>query len=177
MKLEPAGIEGALRILPEPVRDERGFFARTFCARALEEAGHAFQVAQANISHNQHAGTLRGLHFQAEPEPDPKIVRCERGAIWDVAVDLRPASPTYLQWTAAELTAQNGHALLIPAGCAHGFITLTADTQVLYLMGAFYRPELARGVRWNDPAFAIDWPRPPEVMSERDRGWPDYRPA
>lgn len=176
MMLSSTSIDGVLRIELEPARDERGFFARSFCTQTLTEAGHPFSVCQTNISFNANAGTLRGMHFQAEPHPDPKIVRCERGAIFDVAVDLRPASKTYMQWTGAELTAENGSALLIPSGCAHGFISLTDNSQVLYLMGAPYKADLARGVRWNDPAFGIEWPAQPTTINPRDAAYPDYRP-
>lgn len=166
-----------MRIDLTPIRDERGFFARTFCAATLADAGIQFEVSQANVSHNLKAGTLRGMHYQAEPQPDPKIVRCEHGTIFDVAVDLRPASPTYLKWTGSKLSADNGAALLIPVGCAHGFISLTDHSQVLYFMGAPYVPDLARGVRWNDPAFGIKWPMMPTAMHPRDASYPDYQPG
>lgn len=176
MKLNPTGIDGVIRIDLQPTEDDRGFFARTYCAQTLNDAGHPFAISQTNISYNTKAGTLRGMHFQAQPHPDPKIVRCERGAIFDVAVDLRPTSSTYLGWTGLELTAENGSALLIPAGCAHGFISLTDNSQVLYMMGAPYHPELARGVRWDDPAFGIDWPITPTTINPRDTAYPDYSP-
>jgi len=154
--------------------DERGFFARAFCEMEMADAGCPFQVIQSNISFNVTKGTLRGLHYQDFPRPDPKIVRCIRGGIWDVAVDLRPNSATYLKWYGAELTADNRKGLVIPPGCAHGFITLTDDAEVLYLMGETYVPELARGVRWDDPAFGIEWPITPVSMHERDANYPDY---
>jgi len=176
VKLIPTTVDGVIRIDLEPIADERGSFARAFCAKTLADAGHPFEIVQANLSHNLKAGTLRGMHFQKAPTPDPKIIRCERGSIFDVAVDLRPKSPTYLKWTGTELSAGNGSALLIPAGCAHGFITLTDDSQLLYLMGAPYVAELATGVRWDDPSFGIEWPRKPAVIAERDATYPDYEP-
>ena len=175
MNLTETNVDGVLLINVAPLKDARGFFARSFCSDILAKAGHPFKIAQENISFNTHVGTLRGLHYQAEPAGDPKIVRCERGKIWDVAVDLRPGSSTYLQWTGANLSAENVTAMLIPAGCAHGFISLKAATQVLYLMGEPYAPERARGVRWDDPTFKIDWPAAPSVMSDRDATYPDYK--
>ena len=175
MKLSATNIQGVVRIDIAPIGDCRGFFARSFCEETLADAGHPFKVVQTNVSFNSSVATLRGLHYQDEPAGDPKIVRCERGTIWDVAVDLRPTSPTYLKWTGANLSAENGAALLIPEGCAHGFITLVASTQVLYMMGTKYIPDLARGVRWNDPTFNIEWPLSPVILSDRDAGYPDFR--
>jgi len=174
MRIETTAIPGVLALATDAHGDERGSFARIFCERELAEAGVVFSVRQANISRNRQRGTLRGLHFQAEPGPEPKIVRCLRGAAWDVAVDLRPDSPGFRRWTGHELSADNLRALYIPPGCAHGFITLTDDCELLYLMGAFYDPGLQRGVRWNDPAFAIDWPLAPAVIAARDAGYPDF---
>lgn len=174
MELTDTTVAGVVRIDLAPIRDQRGFFARCFCVATLARAGHPFSVVQANVSFNEKAGTLRGLHYQAEPVGDPKIVRCERGAIWDVVVDLRPHSPSYLAWVAETLTADNGVAFLVPAGCAHGFISLEDASQVHYLMGAPHVPELARGVRWDDPAFAIAWPMAPRIIAERDAGYPDH---
>ncbi len=142
----------------EPHTDERGFFARSFCADDFDAAGIAMTVVQANISRNSRRGTLRGLHYQAEAAPEPKLVRCTAGRIFDVAVDLRPASSSFCRWTGHELDADSHNGLYIPAGCANGFLTLSDDAEVTYLMGAGYAPELARGVRWIDPAFAIAWP-------------------
>ncbi len=176
MKITPTKLEGVMHIGLTPIEDERGFFARSFCAASLAEAGHSFEVVQANLSYNHKAGTLRGMHYQADPQPDPKIVRCEQGAIFDVVVDLRPKSPSYLKWTGSELTADNGNALLVPAGCAHGFISLVDESKVLYLMGAPYVAELARGVRWDDPAFDIQWPMAPATINPRDASYPDYQP-
>ena len=175
MKLIRTTIEGVVKIDIEPFYDNRGFFARSFCEETLTLAGHPFKVVQTNISFNKETGTLRGLHYQDKPVEDSKIVRCERGAIWEVALDLRPQSKTYLGWTATELYANKGCALIIPKGCAHGFITLEPTTQVLYMMGAPFVEELARGVRWNDPTFNIQWPMPPTVISNRDANYPDYK--
>lgn len=174
MKITPTKVDGVMLLDLEPIKDDRGYFARAFCADTLASAGHAFEIQQTNLSYNAKKGTLRGMHYQAEPTPDPKIVRCERGRIFDVAVDIRPSSPTYLSWTGTELNDTNGRSLLIPAGCAHGFMSLSDNTQVLYLMGAPYVSELARGIRWNDPTFAIDWPHQPSVISERDATYADY---
>lgn len=174
MIITPTAIEGVAHLDIDPHRDERGFFARSYCPQELADAGYDFNLSQANVSYNARKGTLRGLHYQAAPTPDPKIVRCERGSIWDVALDLRPHSKTYLQWTGAELSEANGRAQIIPAGCAHGFISLEDDSQVLYLMGAAYVADLARGVRWNDPAFSIDWPLMPEVIGDRDANYPNF---
>lgn len=175
MRIEGLAIQGSALVEIEPIRDERGFFARTFCEKEFKDAGLDFRVVQSNLSQNAASATLRGLHYQAQPVPDPKLVSCVRGAIFDVCVDLRPDSPTYCQWVGQELTAENCRALFVPQGCAHGFITLTDDTMVHYQMGAFYDPDLARGVRWDDPAFSISWPIAPAHMSKRDRTYPDLR--
>lgn len=175
MNLSETKVDGVIRIDISPIADNRGFFARSFCKQTLAEAGFAFDIIQCNLSFNEQAGTLRGMHYQAAPTADPKIVRCEQGTIFDVAVDLRPTSPSFLGWTAAELSGENGSALLIPAGCAHGFISLTDNTQVQYFMGAPYVADLARGVRWNDPAFAIEWPLQPSVIAARDTAYPDFK--
>lgn len=161
----------------EPLADERGSFARSFCADEFAAAGIAMTVVQTNISRNTRRGTLRGMHYQAEPAPEPKLVRCTAGRIFDVAVDLRPDSPSFCRWTAVELNAEAHNGLFVPAGCAHGFLSLNDNTEVTYLMGAAYVPESARGVRWNDPAFAIAWPFEPETMSEKDAAYPDFDPA
>jgi dTDP-4-dehydrorhamnose 3,5-epimerase len=150
-------------------------FARTYDAAAFAAAGLPTEWPQCNTSWNPRKGTLRGLHFQVAPRPDPKLVRCTRGRIFDVAVDLRPDSPTFRRWTSAELSEDNRVTLAIPAGCAHGFLTLEEGCEVFYMMGEVYVPELASGVRWNDPAFAIKWPAEPVTMSEKDMRWPDFR--
>jgi dTDP-4-dehydrorhamnose 3,5-epimerase len=169
---EPAGV---VIIEPERVEDERGFFARSFCAREFAARGLDPRVAQCNVSFNRTRGTLRGLHFQHPPHTETKLVRCTRGALYDVAVDLRPDSPTFLVHIAVELSARNGRMLYVPEGFAHGFQTLEDDTEVFYQMSAAFSPDAAGGVRWNDPAFAIEWPLEVSAISERDRTYPDFR--
>ncbi|HEY4265273.1 MAG TPA: dTDP-4-dehydrorhamnose 3,5-epimerase family protein [Micropepsaceae bacterium] len=177
MKLTPIGIAGAFAIAIEPRCDERGYFARLYCCETLRRAGATFgTIRQTSISFNAERCTLRGLHFQAEPAPEGKIVRVSRGRIFDCFVDLRRDSPTHRHWFGTELSAEAQNALLIPPGCAHGFLTLEDNCAVEYMMDADYVPELARGCRWNDPAFGIVWPEMPRAMSERDRTWPDYAP-
>ncbi len=154
--------------------DDRGFFARTWCEREFRDHGLNPKIVQCSVSFNERAGTLRGLHYQAEPHAEDKLVRCTRGAIYDVVLDLRPDSSTFTKWVGRELTAVNRHALYVPRGCGHGFITLQDQTEVLYQMSEFYFPESARGVRWNDPAFGIEWPGTTEVISERDRSYEDF---
>jgi dTDP-4-dehydrorhamnose 3,5-epimerase len=163
-------------IEPERLGDERGWFARTFDAKEFEARGLNPEVVQCNASYNEHEGTLRGLHYQAAPHGESKLVRCVRGAIFDVAVDLRPQSPTYCRWHGVQLSAENGVAFYIPAGLAHGFQALAGGCEVLYQMGHPYVAEAACGVRWNDPAFAIDWPDPSRArtISERDASYPDF---
>ena len=177
MDIRPTEIDGCFLLIPEEFRDERGFFARSFCPNELKDAGLTFDfnVCQTNISFNHKRGTLRGMHWQAAPTPDPKIVRAVRGALYDVVVDVRPDSKTFGRWIAEELSADNRRALLVPPECAHGFLTLEDETEAHYLMGAFYVPELARGLRWNDPAFNIPWPFKPLVISERDAAYPDFQ--
>jgi dTDP-4-dehydrorhamnose 3,5-epimerase len=155
--------------------DGRGLFARTFDLATFLAAGLPSQWRQCNTSWTRRRGTLRGMHFQAAPYPDAKLVRCTRGRIFDVALDLRPNSPTFQRWFATELSESNREALAIPEGCAHGFITLEDDCEVFYMMSEVYVAELARGVRWNDPSFAIEWPAPPSLISEKDASWPDFR--
>ena len=169
-------IPGVVVVEPEKLGDQRGFFARSYCAEEFAARGLAANFVQANISFNRKRGTLRGMHYQAEPKPEAKLVRCTRGAVFDVAVDLLPQSPTFRRWLGRELSSDNHRALYIPARCLHGFITLEDDSEISYLMGAGYDPALARGVRWNDPAFAIDWPLEPVVISARDAGFPDFSP-
>ncbi len=174
MQFSKTPIAGLLVVKTTPHADERGYFARTFCEFENQEADTPFHVCQTNISQNTKRGTLRGLHYQGEPKPDPKMVRCIRGAVWDVVVDLRQGSASYLTWFGRELSAENKIAMLIPGGCAHGFISLHDDTELLYLMGEHYVADLACGVRWNDPAFAIDWPIKPVTMGDRDASYPDF---
>lgn len=169
-------VAGSYLIEAEPHVDERGLFARTFCRREFEAHGLDPCVAQCNTSFNPHRGTLRGLHFQIAPHAETKLVRCTAGAVYDVVVDLRPASPTHLRWAAVELSAASRNAIYVPKGCAHGFLTLTNETEIHYQMGAFYEPSAGRGVRWNDPLFAIEWPATPALVSERDASYSDFSP-
>jgi dTDP-4-dehydrorhamnose 3,5-epimerase len=159
-------------IRPERLEDERGFFARTFCVRELAEQGIDPAVVQRSVSYNRLRGTLRGMHFQVAPHEESKLVSCLRGSVHDVVLDLRPSSPSYRRWTAATLTADGFETLVVPRGCAHGFITLTDDAVVHYEISEFHHPESARGVRYDDPAFAIAWPMRPVVISARDRDYP-----
>lgn len=174
MIVGPTKIPGVHIVDIEPHQDARGQFARTWCREAFARHAIAFEPMQCNLSFNVRRGTLRGLHYQAAPHADAKLVRCTRGAVFDVVVDLRPGSPTHLQWLGVELTGPSGRALLVPEGCAHGFQTLTPEAELFYMMGAAYRPELARGVRWDDPAFGIAWPLPSPHLNERDATYPDH---
>jgi dTDP-4-dehydrorhamnose 3,5-epimerase len=174
MRIEQTDLPDAWLIIPEPVRDERGFFARTFCARELAERGLETQFVQHSISASVRKGTLRGMHFQTKPHAEVKIVTCLKGAILDVIVDLRAGSSAFRKWRGFELTQENRHRLYIPQGFAHGFQTLTDDVEMLYLISAFYEPGAACGVRYDDPAFGIAWPLPVAVMSDKDRAWPDF---
>jgi dTDP-4-dehydrorhamnose 3,5-epimerase len=167
-------IAGAFVIEPERLADERGFFARTFCAEEFAKHGLEARVAQCSTSFNRRKGTLRGMHFQRPPHEECKLVRCTAGAVYDVLVDLRPGSATFRQWFGTELTADSGRAVYVPRGLAHGFLTLADDTEVLYQISEFYDPASADGVRWNDPAFGIDWPGQVRVISPRDRSYPDF---
>ena len=159
---------------PECHVDERGSFARTYCRSEFAEHGIDFVPVQISASSNTRRGTLRGLHFQAEPLAEAKVVTCTSGSVFDVAVDLRTDSPTYGRWIGVELTRANRRAAFVPAGCAHGFQTLEDNTELLYFISEFYDPSLQRGVRWDDPALEIDWPLTPTVISERDRSFPDF---
>jgi dTDP-4-dehydrorhamnose 3,5-epimerase len=167
-------LAGAYVVELDEHADERGFFARIWCEEELAAAGLVPELAQCSLSRNTSAGTLRGLHFQRPPHEEAKLVRCVRGAIFDVIVDLRPGSPTHGAWFGTELEERTGRALYVPPGFAHGFQTLVDDVDVLYMISTPYAPDAASGVRWDDPALAIDWP-PAErrVISERDRAWPD----
>jgi dTDP-4-dehydrorhamnose 3,5-epimerase len=179
VKLVPTPLPGAYVVELEPLRDERGWFARTFDAAAFADLGLEASVVQCNTSFNERAGTLRGMHFQSEPHGEAKLVRCTRGAIYDVMVDLRPDSRSYLRWFGLELSADDGRALFVPQGCAHGFQTLVDGAEVLYQISTPYVPEAARGVRWDDPAFGIEWPPAPpggRTMAPRDAGYPDFAP-
>jgi dTDP-4-dehydrorhamnose 3,5-epimerase len=169
-------IGGAWVVDVEPIADERGLFARTFDANLFEERGLSGEVIQCSTSLSPVAPTLRGLHYQADPHGECKLVRCTAGAVYDVLVDLRPSSPTHCRWYAVELSSENRRALYIPPGVAHGFQTLVDGSEMLYMIDRRYRPEAARGVRWDDPTFGIEWPDPvgARIMSERDRTYSDY---
>ncbi|MDO9541023.1 MAG: dTDP-4-dehydrorhamnose 3,5-epimerase [Kiritimatiellia bacterium] len=168
MRFTETKLKGAFILAPEFLEDERGFFARTWCRREFEARGLNIRLVQCNISFNRHRGTLRGIHYQIEPHAEAKLVRCTMGAIYDVILDLRPDSATFKQWLAVELTAENRLMLYIPAGLAHGFQTLEDNTEVFYQMSEFYHPECARRVRYDDPAFAIRWPLPVTIVSDKD---------
>jgi dTDP-4-dehydrorhamnose 3,5-epimerase len=168
-------LQGAFLIELDKIQDNRGFFARAWCAKELAAHGLTAVVHQANVSFNIKAGTLRGMHYQVEPYGEAKTVRCTRGAIYDVIIDLRPKSPTYKQWIGAELTADNYTMLYVPENFGHGFLTLADNTEVTYQVSEFYTPGAERGIRWNDPAFAIRWPADVRVVSEKDANWPDYQ--
>jgi dTDP-4-dehydrorhamnose 3,5-epimerase len=177
MIFTPTRLEDAFLIDLEPHNDERGYLARTFCEHEFSEHGAPMRVVQSSTIHSPRRHTLRGLHYQEPPHAEIKLVRCTRGSIFLVMVDLRAASATRNEWLAAELSAQNGRLAYVPEGFAQGYQTLEDDTEVLYQMSCHYVPEAARGVRWDDPALRIDWPSAPERMiSERDRSWPDLRP-
>ena len=172
MIFTPTDLAGVVVVTPELHADERGFFARTFCAREFEAAGLRPLVVQANVSFNHHAGTLRGLHFQRPPAAEAKLVRCTRGRVYDVAVDLRPASPTYLRHVGVILDAEERNALYVPEGCAHGYLTLEDGCEVVYQVSEFYTPGVEGGLRWDDPTLGIAWPGEVRVISEKDAGWP-----
>ncbi len=174
MKFSPTALAGACIIDIEPVQDERGFFARSWCREEFAKHGLNPDLAQCSISFNKKRGTLRGMHYQAKPHEETKVVRCTRGMIYDVIVDLRPESPTFRKWIAVELSADNRRMLYIPAGLAHGFQSLADDTEVFYQISTPYHPESARGVRWDDPAFGIEWPAAERIISDKDRRYPDF---
>lgn len=167
-------LAGATLVEQERHDDARGYFARTWCQREFEAHGLPTRMVQSNVSVTRRAGTLRGMHYQAAPHQEDKLVWCVRGAIWDAIVDIRPASATYCKWLGVELSESNGRMLLVPKGFAHGFVALSDDAAVCYLMSEFHAPEAARGARHDDPAFGIAWPAPITQMSEKDRAWPDF---
>lgn len=169
-------LPGAFIVELETRGDERGFFARAWCKKEFAEQGINLDWVQANLAHTKQGGTLRGLHYQIAPYEEAKLMRCIRGAIYDVIVDLRPGSPTYKQWLGVELTADNRKALYIPEGFAHGYQTLVDDTEVFYLVSQFYTPGSEQGIRYNDPAFGIEWPLEVQVISDKDKSWSDYLP-
>jgi dTDP-4-dehydrorhamnose 3,5-epimerase len=172
MNIAESPLPGTFVVDIEPASDERGFFARVFCAQEFAARGLVSTMSQCSVSFNAHRGTLRGLHFQAAPHDEEKLVRCTAGAIFDVVVDIRPESPTYRRWFGAELTAENHRAMYIAKGFAHGFISLRDDTEVFYMISEPYAPGFGRGLRWNDPAFGIIWPLEPTVISTRDAAYP-----
>jgi dTDP-4-dehydrorhamnose 3,5-epimerase len=167
-------LKGAYLIEMEPLEDERGFFARTFCRDEFKQHGLNPYIAQCNISFNQKRGTLRGMHYQIAPHAEVRTVRCTRGAVYDVIIDLRPDSPTFTQWVASELNAENRLMLYVPEGFAHGFQTLEDATEVFYEVSVSYAPEYVRGVRWDDPAFDIQWPPADRTICDRDRTCPNF---
>lgn len=171
LKFLPLPLSGAFVVEPEPIADERGFFARTFCAHEFAAHGLNPQLVQCSLSFNKRQGTLRGMHYQTKPREETKLVRCTRGAIYDVILDLRPDSSTFKLWTGVELSEVNRKALYIPAGVAHGFLTLQDETEVFYQISEFFHSECMAGVRWDDPAFSIHWPEKVVVLSDRDRGY------
>jgi dTDP-4-dehydrorhamnose 3,5-epimerase len=167
-------LAGAYVVDVEQRADDRGFFARTWCQREFADMGLSHDVVQCNLSHTTRRGTLRGMHWQAAPYGEAKLVRCTRGSIWDVIIDLRPDSPTYTRHFGVELTSVSARALFVPEGFAHGFVTLEDETDVFYQMSQFYEPSAARGVRWNDPAFGIAWPISDPLLHPRDAHYPDF---
>lgn len=169
-------LPGIFTIDLERRSDERGFFARTWCQKEFLDHGLNSNLIQCSISLNSKKGTLRGMHYQTAPFAEAKVVRCTAGSIYDVILDLRRQSPTFKQWFGAELSATNRRSLYVAEGCAHGFVTMADDTEVLYQMSEFYHPESSHGVRWNDPAFQIDWPQDVAIISERDRTYVDFEP-
>ena len=176
MRFTETPLKGAWTIDLEPRGDERGFFARTFCQNEFDAHGLKRDLAQANLSYNPKRATLRGMHYQIPPHAEVKIVRCTRGAIYDVIIDLRADSATRFQWFGVELSADNRTALYVPEGFAHGYQSLTEESEVFYLVTEFYAPGSERGIRWNDPRFAIRWPLPDPVLSPKDAAHPDYQP-
>jgi dTDP-4-dehydrorhamnose 3,5-epimerase len=177
MRFKETEVWGVFAVEPERHEDERGFFARTWCRQEFAGRGLNADLSQCSISFNKRRGTLRGMHYQAAPHGEVKLVRCTRGALVDVILDPRPGSPTFGRWAAVELTDDNRVSVYIPEGCAHGFQTLADDTEVLYQIAGFYHPEAARGIRWDDPAFAVRWPLPPTVISPKDLAYPDFAPG
>ena len=174
MRFNPTKLHGACRVLLEPIRDSRGYFARTFCADEFAACELETNYPQHSISFSAHKGTVRGMHYQREPHGEVKVVRCVRGIIWDVIIDIRPDSPTYRGWQGFELSSANGDQLYIPAGFAHGFQTLCDDAEVSYLISAPFAPQSAGGIRHDDPAFGITWPLPVTEISEKDVDWPNF---
>jgi dTDP-4-dehydrorhamnose 3,5-epimerase len=176
MRFQTAPLAGVFVIDVEPLQDERGYFARTWCRREFTAHGLNDRLVQCSLSLTRRRGTLRGLHYQAPPHAEDKLVRCTQGAVHDVVVDLRPDSATFCRYFAVQLSAETHRAVYVPTGCAHGFQTLTDDVVVFYQMTEFYAPDAGRGVRWNDPRFGIRWPIATPILSARDAAYPDFRP-
>jgi dTDP-4-dehydrorhamnose 3,5-epimerase len=172
MRFLETGVSGAWVVDPSPHQDNRGYFQRAWCDREFRDHGVNFVPVQANMAFSLVRGTIRGMHFQTAPALEAKLVRCTRGAVFDVVLDLRPESPTYGEWYGVELTADNGRMLFVPELCAHGCQSLEKNCEIHYMASAFFAPDAARGVRFDDPAFAIDWPLPAAVVSDQDRSWP-----
>jgi dTDP-4-dehydrorhamnose 3,5-epimerase len=177
MKFISLPLGGAYLIELDKIVDERGFFARTWCAQEFKQQGLNPNLAQCSLSFNSRRGALRGMHYQAEPYPEAKLVRCSAGSIYDVIIDLRPESSTHCKWFGAELSAANRKMLYVPEGFAHGFVALADDTEVFYQISETYHREYARGVRWNDPLFGIEWPITNPILSKRDASYPDHQPS
>lgn len=177
MRFTPTSLHDAVVIDLEPIQDDRGFFARAWDEHELAEHGLETRIAQCNVSFNERKGTLRGLHLQRPPYEETKLIRCIRGSLFDVIIDLRPGSPSFRQWSGVELSAANRRTLYVPRGFAHGFQTLDDDTEAFYMVSEFYRPAAESGVRWDDPSFGIDWPLgTPVEISQKDASWPDFNP-
>ena len=174
MNFRETKIPGVFEICPDFLKDERGFFARTWCQKEFEAHNLNSHLVQCSVSFNARKGTLRGIHYQTGEHAEAKLVRCTKGSIYDVALDIRRDSPTFRRWVAVVLSAEERNMLYVPEGCAHGFLTLQDDAEVSYQMSQFYHPQSARGVRWDDPAFRIGWPGRVEVISERDRTYPNF---
>lgn len=175
MIFTPTNIHSAWLLDPKRIEDARGFFARSFCVKELQEHGIHSSIQQINLGFSAQGGTLRGLHYQLAPHQEVKVVRCTRGSVFDIVLDLRPDSPTFKQWIGHELTAENRRILVVPEGCAHGYQTLEDNSEVEYSTTASFAPDAARGVRYNDPAFGVEWPLPVTAISDADRTWPDFR--
>lgn len=167
-------LKGAFEIEIKKLEDDRGFFGRSWCANEMKDHGLKHELCQANTSFSKKKGTLRGMHYQADPYQETKLIRCTRGSIYDVIIDLRPGSPTFKQWIGVELTQDNYKMLYVPEDFAHGFITLEDDSEVTYLVTQFYTPGAEKGIRWNDPAFSIQWPFEPVIMTEKDKNHPHF---
>jgi len=174
MTFHETKLPGVFEVRLELKQDERGFFARSWCEKEFAAAGLNPKIVQCSVSFNARKGTLRGMHYQSAPYAESKLVRCTRGAIYDVVLDLRPHAPTFKDWVAVVLSAADRNMIYVPNGCAHGFLTLEDNTEIFYQMSEFYSPECSRGVRWDDPAFGIAWPDGALVISERDRSFPTF---